>query len=159
MDRIRELELASFACWPALEEKQERGWLLRFGGGHTKRCNSANPLQPGKTDPDALVDHVEAEYRSRGLTPIFRLTPLADPDRYDALLDRRGYRLVEPSRVLVLEDLAMLPRPGVPAGLVLRLDDGPSAAWNAANGQLRPCPADQVAARDAILRSIAVSLY
>ena len=51
------------------------------------------------------------EYRARGLTPIFRLTPLADLERIDALLAERGYRLVEPSRVLVLDDLATLTGP------------------------------------------------
>jgi len=156
IDRIRELELASFACWPALEERIEQGWILRFGGGHTKRCNSVNPLRPSADDPAALIAVVEAEYRDRGLTPIFRLTPLVELDLYDSLLAARGYRLVEPSRVLVLDELAALPRPGVPAGLTLRLDDGPGAAWCAANDQLRPCLPEQVAARDAILRKIAV---
>jgi N-acetylglutamate synthase len=156
IDRIRDIELASYACWPALEEKPEQGWLLRFGGGHTKRCNSANPLQPVTADPAALIARIEAEYRGRGLTPVFRLTPLCDLARYDALLDERGYRLVEPSHVMVLDDLTTFERPGVPAGLILRLDAEPSAAWCAANEQLRPCPPEQRAARDAILRKIAV---
>jgi GNAT superfamily N-acetyltransferase len=153
IDRIRALELAAFACWPALEEKSEQGWVLRFGGGHTKRANSANPLQPDGAAPIAAI---EAEYRDRGLTPVFRLTPLADLERTDALLEKHGYRLVEPSRVLVLEDLAALTRPGVPAGLTLRLDTTPSAAWCAANEQLRACPPEQRQARDAILHKIAV---
>ncbi len=152
-DRIREIELASFACWPALEETQLQGWRLRFGGGHTKRANSANPLQPDPTDLG--IAEVEAAYRGRGLTPVFRLTPLCDVARYDALLAERGYRLVEPSQVMVLEDLAAFERPGVPAGLTLRLDAEPSAAWCMANDQLRSCPPQQKPARDAILRKIA----
>ena len=155
MDRIEDIERASFACWPALEEQVEQGWLLRFGGGHTKRCNSVNPLQPAG-DPAALIDAVEVAYRSRGLTPIFRLSPLADIDLYDRQLAERGYRLVEPSRVMVLDDLASFARPGVSAGLTLRLDAEPSPAWSAANEQLRPCVPEQRAARDAILRKIAV---
>jgi GNAT superfamily N-acetyltransferase len=153
IDRIRDIELASFACWPALEEKTEQGWFLRFGGGHTKRCNSANPLQPETADP---IAQIEADYRGRGLAPIFRLTPLCDLERYDALLAQRGYRLVEPSRVMVLADLAAFARTGVPADLTLRLDAEPSTAWCAANEQLRPCPPEQRLARDAILRKIAV---
>ena len=155
-DGIRDIELASFACWPALEERLEQGWRLRFAGGHTKRCNSANPLQPDTADPVMLIAQIEADYRGRGLAPIFRLTPLCDLERYDALLAERGYRLVEPSRVMVLDDLAAFARPGVPAGLILRLDGEPSAAWCAANDPLRPCPPEQRTARDAILRKIAV---
>lgn len=156
IDRIQDIELASFACWPALEEKTVQGWRLRFGGGHTKRCNSANPLQPATEDPAALIGQIEAEYRGRGLTPIFRLTPLCELRHYDALLDERGYRLVEPSSVMVLDDLTTFEQPGVPAGLTLRLDAEPSAGWCAANEQLRSCLPEQRPARDAILRKIAV---
>src|SRR5579859_3242603 len=156
MEQTREIEAASFACWPALQEMEIDGWLLRFGGGHTKRANSANPLRGGAVDPEALIPRIEAQYRRQQLPPVFRLTPLGDMSGYDVILAARGYRLVEPSRILVLPDLAELPRPGVPDGLQLRLDGRPDSAWLAANDELRPIAPAERTARDAILRAIAV---
>jgi N-acetylglutamate synthase len=154
-DRIREIEAAGFACWPALETREVAGWLLRFGGGHTKRANSANPLWPGAA-PEAVIPAIEAAYRQRGLPPIFRLTPLADIARVDAVLAARSYRLVEPSRLLVLEDLAALPAVSLPAGLELSLDARPGPLWCAANDALRPVAPAERAARDDLVRAIAV---
>lgn len=154
-DRIRDIEVAGFACWPALETLDVAGWLIRFGGGHTKRANSANPMQPGAA-PEAVIPEVEAAYRQRGLPPIFRLTPLGDVARFDEALAARSYRVVEPSRVLVLEDLAALEAASLPAGLDLRLDARPGARWCAANDALRPVAAAERAARDAVLEAIAV---
>ena len=59
LETIRQVEDASFACWPALATLATQGWLLRFGGGHTKRANSANPLRPGAV-PEAVIPEVEA---------------------------------------------------------------------------------------------------
>jgi GNAT superfamily N-acetyltransferase len=152
---MRDIEAAGFACWPALETREVAGWLLRFGGGHTKRANSANPLRPGAA-PEVLIPEVEMAYRQRGLPPIFRLTPLADVARFDEALAARSYRLVEPSRILVLEDLAVLSAASLPAGLDLSLDPRPGALWCAANDALRLVVPEERAARDALLQAIAV---
>jgi GNAT superfamily N-acetyltransferase len=154
--RIRSVEAAAFSSWPAPQQVLEDGWLLRFGGGHTKRANSANPLYRGTGDADKLIDTVERAYRRRGLPAIFRLTPLADIGDFDRRLDARGYRSVDPSRAMVLPDLAALPRPGIPAGLHLSIDQAPNAAWLAASDRLQPIAPAELAARQHILDAIAV---
>lgn len=41
---IRALEHAAALAWPGTEQHWGDGWLLRAGGGHTSRANSAVPL-------------------------------------------------------------------------------------------------------------------
>jgi len=154
--QIRRIEEAAFSSWPAPQQVLEDGWLLRFGGGHTKRANSANPLYGGTGDADKLIGAVERAYRRRGLPVIFRLTPLADVADFDRRLEARGYRSVDPSRALVLPDLAGLPRAGIPPGLTLCIDKAPNAAWFAAIDRVRPIPLAERAARQRIVAAIAL---
>jgi N-acetylglutamate synthase len=154
--RIRRIEESAFSSWPAPQQVLDDGWLLRFGDGHTKRANSANPLYGGACDADKVIPRIEAAYRRRGMPVVFRLTPLADVADFDRRLEALGYRLADPSRALVLADLAALPRPGVPAGLRLCLDRAPSAAWLAASDRIEPVALAERAARQRILDAIAV---
>jgi GNAT superfamily N-acetyltransferase len=152
---IRRIEEAAFSALPALQNLFEAGWLLRFGGGHTKRANSANPLEPLPDDPAGLISRVESLYGQRGLPAIFRLTPLADVAALDRLLEARGYGVLDPSRVLVLPDLGALPQPGLAPGLRLSLDRAPAAAWFAARDRVQPIAPAERPARQRILAAIA----
>ena len=95
------LESAACQAWPALEEEQLRGWTLRFANGYTKRANSANPTGAAGDLSPAEIAHIEGRYRARGLVPTFRLVDAMRSAVVDALLDERGYRLVDPSLVMV----------------------------------------------------------
>ena len=98
LELILTLERLAFRGWPALESRDIAGWHLRFSGGYTKRANSINALgRDAQVDPVTL-DTIEAVYRGRGLTPIWRLTPLAPPS-VAGLLRVRGYRQIEHSLV------------------------------------------------------------
>jgi ribosomal protein S18 acetylase RimI-like enzyme len=97
---IREVEQAALRAWPALEQCDEAGWLVRLAGGYTKRANSITALQPCAPASEAQVALCEALYRERGLPPIFRLVEPLAPEGLDDLLARRGYGVVEPSLVL-----------------------------------------------------------
>ena len=112
---VRRVELAALRAWPALEQWDDDGWLLRFAEGYTKRANSVTPLQPCS---DAMADRVaqcEALYRQRGLPPIFRLVAPLVPAELDAHLERRGYALVDPTLVLSAPLHALsLPAPSFP---------------------------------------------
>ena len=57
---IRALEARAFRAWPALETRNERGWIQRLAGGYTKRANSINALEP----KDALTDELREQPRS-----------------------------------------------------------------------------------------------
>jgi ribosomal protein S18 acetylase RimI-like enzyme len=89
---VRDIEEASFRAWPALKTKHLGGWLPRSANGHTRRANSVNVLE---RDPDVSlserIDLAEDHYAALGQPPIFRLTPLSEPE-LDDMLGARGYR-------------------------------------------------------------------
>jgi GNAT superfamily N-acetyltransferase len=100
---VRRIERAGLRAWPALHETHYDGWLLRWAEGYTKRANSVNPLQDGRLDLAHKVARCEGYYRTLRQRPIFRLTPLATPERLDALLAARGYAVLDPTNVLTLD--------------------------------------------------------
>jgi ribosomal protein S18 acetylase RimI-like enzyme len=71
---IRSLEHAAAMAWPGTEQHWHRGWLLRAGGGHTSRANSAVPLDFSSSLVD--LEGIVSWYEERGLEPW-----LALPDR------------------------------------------------------------------------------
>lgn len=109
---IRSLEHAAALAWPGTEQHWHNGWLLRAGGGHTSRANSAVPLDFSSSIAD--VNDIVSWYDERGLEPW-----LALPDR----LVRVRHEGVKQTRVMV-RDLD-------PAGVntATTLDARPDAAW------------------------------
>jgi ribosomal protein S18 acetylase RimI-like enzyme len=99
---IRAVEEASLNAWPPLRQMVWDGWLLRFADGYTRRANSVNPIYPGAGDPAKKIDRCEQIYNDRGLRPVFKITPLAQPAELDAILDARGYTHQAPTSVQVL---------------------------------------------------------
>ncbi len=97
---IREIEHAALGAWPALEQWDDEGWLLRFAEGYTKRANSVTPLQPCSDTIAAKVARCEESYLVRGLPPIFRLVATLMPEELDTYLGCRGYALIDPTLVL-----------------------------------------------------------
>ena len=80
------------------------GAVLRFTHGFTRRANSAR-VDAGGGDLDGLITRAEQEYRSRGLRPGFRLTPLT-PAAFERLLRERGYVVDTEAIVMVAERAA-----------------------------------------------------
>lgn len=99
----RRIEEASLNAWPARRQLLYDGWIVRLTDGYTKRANSVTPLYPSALGLGDKIARCEAIYRDRGLPPIFRLTSLACPPGLDEALDRRGYRVVDPTLVLHLD--------------------------------------------------------
>ena len=62
---IRALEHAAALAWPGTEQHWQDGWLLRAGGGHTSRANSAVPLDFSATV--AALPAIIGWYAERGL--------------------------------------------------------------------------------------------
>lgn len=90
MDELRELERLGDSTWPALERIEYDGWLVRFGGGVTRRSNCVTPLRASSLPLDEKVDVVDAMFAVRGLPPTYRITPLAEASLVK-LLGARGY--------------------------------------------------------------------
>lgn len=114
--------------WRALHEENISGWVCRFSGGVTRRANSVLPLS-GPVDLSLAIDAVEDAYRSRGLPPVFQISPDSLPHDLDTSLDARGYVLDSPTLVQLLrrgdfaQATAGTPDPGVV------LEEYPSEAW------------------------------
>lgn len=121
---IRRIECLAFNAWPALRTALRDGWILRFADGHTKRANSANAMWTPRTPLDARIGAFEADYRRAGLTPIFRVTPLAEPELDDALA-ARGYTRFDESIVLT-GGLGAAQSPSAPG---IDIDPDPEAGW------------------------------
>ena len=110
---IRALEHAAALAWPGTEQHWCDGWLLRAGGGHTSRANSAVPLL-FSSNTEALPAIIDW-YAQRHLEPW-----LALPER---LLPIKAAG-IKPTRMLTCS-LTTSPsaRPDV------TLADRPSEAW------------------------------
>ncbi|WP_024446176.1 GNAT family N-acetyltransferase [Mycolicibacterium iranicum] len=70
---IRNLEHAAALAWPGTEHQWVDGWLLRFGGGVTRRANSAVPLRYSSVTEIAQTLDI---YSARGLPALVSV-----PDR------------------------------------------------------------------------------
>jgi ribosomal protein S18 acetylase RimI-like enzyme len=103
------------------------GWVLRFAEGYSKRANSASALHPAG-DFEALFPLVVEQYRARGISCCFRLTPLAPPQAA-RFLDAKGWRSLDETSVQVREfgagDNRLLSAP--PPGM--RISPSPDARW------------------------------
>ncbi|MFQ5407290.1 MAG: GNAT family N-acetyltransferase [Anaerolineales bacterium] len=105
----RQIEDCALRSWPALEQADFDGWLLRFANGYTKRANSVNPLYTSTLPVTEKIKVCEQRYAERGLAPIFRLTPFASPPDLDAALAARGYEVLDRTLVMHRE---LSPEPG-----------------------------------------------
>ena len=99
----RHVEEAALSAWPATQQIIYDGWLLRFGGGYTRRANSVTPLYESTLDLDDKITYCAARYRERDLRPVFRITPFDTSRELDRVLERRGYRQEAPSLTQVCD--------------------------------------------------------
>ncbi len=96
---VLSLESRLINAWPSFDYQAYDGWLLRLAKGYSKRANSASPFAPGARLDDGLVDCMVERFIAENVRPTFRLTSLEAPDS-DAVLERRGFQAIEPTRVL-----------------------------------------------------------
>ncbi|HEU0191469.1 MAG TPA: GNAT family N-acetyltransferase [Mycobacterium sp.] len=130
---IRAVEHAAALAWPGSEHQWLDGWLLRAGGGHTLRANSAVPL-----DMFARIGSVAAIvdwYATRGLPP-----RLSVPERLLRVPENLPAECE--ARMLVRD----LDRGGADAagGAGVVLSERPDAGW--LEGYARDVPVDVLTA-------------
>jgi ribosomal protein S18 acetylase RimI-like enzyme len=99
----RRLEEAILNSWPALEQVLIDGWVVRFGGGFTRRANSITPLYTAYQPSAAKLHQVEELYAARGLPTIFRLTDRAGAPDLDVELEQLGYAYSAGALVMTLD--------------------------------------------------------
>jgi GNAT superfamily N-acetyltransferase len=103
------LERAGMKAWPGIEMSQNGSWVLRAANGYTQRANSVQPLDPDDDgDLDTRIAQIRDWYASRGLPPIFRMTPLASP-KLARTLDAAGWTSVDHSCSLGMEMPEVVP--------------------------------------------------
>jgi N-acetylglutamate synthase len=89
-------------AWPSFDYQTYDGWILRLANGYSKRANSASPFVPGADLDDDLLDYMVARFVAANVRPTFRLTSLQS-EGVDSLLAGRGFKLIEPTLVLLRE--------------------------------------------------------
>jgi len=97
---IEAIERAAAAAWLPGESAMLGEWNLSAGDGFSRRRNSAVPVGPLPDDLNGRLNAVADWYTTRGLDPIYRVTPLCDPAIDDAL-EQRGFSLEDPVLVLI----------------------------------------------------------
>ncbi|MFS0726736.1 GNAT family N-acetyltransferase [Paenibacillus sp. 1P07SE] len=95
----RHLEEMTLNHWQPLSTEIYDGWVLRFAGGYTKRANSIQAIYPSLLPVEEKIVACEELYEERGLRPVYKITPFAQPVELDGLLQDRGYTILEPSSV------------------------------------------------------------
>lgn len=98
--RIEELSLNA---WPSLQTVVYDGWLLRFGGGYTRRANSISPLYGSEVAFKEKIAYCEKLYNSVGLNTVFKIAEKSCPEGLDKLLAEAGYNSDAHTSVQVLE--------------------------------------------------------
>ena len=129
--RIREIELAASATWPAGEQIRLGDWLMRATGKFTGRANSVLPLgeppygNPGKPLQNA-IDEVIAFYQERQLTPLIHI-PLPTYAELDDMLAEQGWQ--EGVSVLVMVADIKLPFPVDESQKIWEVMGTPTDEW------------------------------
>ena len=97
------LEPCAIAAWPARDALELGGWLLRFTDGYSHRGNSVAAIGFHGGDIHAQVALAEMAYFTRGLSPLFQITPATKPAGLEEMLIERGYLLEAPTHVMVAD--------------------------------------------------------
>jgi hypothetical protein len=151
LSTIRQIEEISLNAWPANQTQLYDGWLLRSSNGYTKRANCIMPVYPAELPLEEKIPVCEDIYRQMGLPPIFRLTPLAGA-LLDSALAERGYRKLDPTRVMTLNLHGW--RPPQPPRLTLR--ELPLEQWMGVYSSISGSLVEKQPAHAQILRNILV---
>ncbi|WP_159886935.1 GNAT family N-acetyltransferase [Paenibacillus puerhi] len=104
------IEELSMNHWQALSTLFYDGWVLRFAEGYTKRANSIHPIHDSTFELNSKIEECEKLYSANQLPTVYKITPFVQPAHLDAVLEEKGYSLIDPTNVQTLE-LANLNEP------------------------------------------------
>ncbi|SHQ49465.1 N-acetylglutamate synthase, CG3035 family [Mycobacteroides abscessus] len=117
---IRSMQRAAALAWPGLEHQWLDGWFVRASDGHTRRANSAVPLDHSASS--RALGELDAWYTERGLPTLLCL-----PDR---LIHPPDGLATSDETVVMVRDLDNAGTDTLPAE--------PSADWLALHGDNHP---------------------
>jgi ribosomal protein S18 acetylase RimI-like enzyme len=125
---VAELHRVMAAGWRALEVEPLGDWLLRAGGGFTRRANSALVLGSPGMRLDAALHQVEQWYADRGL-PARLQVPASEAGGLAEVLGPRGWTIGTLTQVMTAEAAAVLRAADVAAPVDVRIDAEPDDQW------------------------------
>ncbi|MEP1613211.1 MAG: GNAT family N-acetyltransferase [Roseobacter sp.] len=94
------------ATWPPAHVFSKGPWTLREGAGGGKRVSAATASRP--VSDDEIVD-AENQMAALGQSALFMITP--QDDTLDAMLDARGYDIVDPVVILTIPIARLTDKP------------------------------------------------
>lgn len=128
---VAELQRTMSSGWRALETEPLGDWLLRAGGGFTRRANSALVVGSPGGPLDAAVGQVVKWYADRGL-PARLQVPAAEATELADVLAARGWTVGTLTHVMTAEAAHVLRAAGDTDAAAVRVDPQPDDAWLAA---------------------------
>jgi N-acetylglutamate synthase len=139
---VAELHRVMASGWRALEAEPLGEWLLRAGGGFTRRANSALVLGSPGVPLDAAVTRVEKWYGDRGLPPRLQI-PASQGSGLADVIGPRGWTAATTTSVMTAEAAAVLRSARDVGGTIpVRVDPEPDDGWLAAyRSDAHPLPA------------------
>jgi GNAT superfamily N-acetyltransferase len=117
------------------------GWLVRFSPGKAKRARCVNAVSIGHLPLEHKLALCQQVFDEAALPMLLRVTPFSEPHDLDALLERRGMRRLDDTRVMAC---TVLPPPAgglLPTGCSLSRTGPESFAQTV--GNLRGSPLAQ----------------
>jgi GNAT superfamily N-acetyltransferase len=101
-------------------------WILGLRQGSIGRAHSAAPLTHTLVRDEGLIARIEAAYRAKGMSPVFRLPEVEGLSSLAEALTERGYVPTQPTQVM-RADLARVAEVADPGpGMLL---ERPDEAW------------------------------
>jgi ribosomal protein S18 acetylase RimI-like enzyme len=143
--QVCEVEHASLRASQPPAQQWVDGWLVRLQPGKAKRARCVNAIEEGERPLSEKLIICQALYRAGGLPCYVRITPFSAPAGLDAALAACGWTAEDPTRALVLPDLAAVPLAMPPEGVLVQ-QDVPGADFAQAVGTLRGSSEAQIEA-------------
>ena len=138
---VADLHRVMASGWRALEQEPLGDWLLRAGGGFTRRANSALVVGSPGLPLEAAISRIERWYAERGLPPRLQV-PASETRGLADVLGPRGWTVATTTHVMTAEAAAVLRAAGEADGAQVQVDPEPDNEWLAAyRSDAHPLPA------------------
>jgi len=122
---LSRIEDASLNASAPPQQRWLDGWIVRTSPGKAKRARCINAVADGRLPLDTRLSLAAAIFEEAGLPMVVRLTPFSRPPALEGELARRGYTVMDDTRVMVRLGLSPGPLPEAP----------PGTAWQALGAQ------------------------
>lgn len=111
---VLEIEHASLRAWPALEEVELEGGILRYAQGVSRRSNALVPSANGQFCPQRLIKATKAYYDSKQQAAVVKVLTQNECDgvfsSLDTLLENDSYEKESPTSVMAVSMQSYKPR-------------------------------------------------